>query len=406
MAQRPCSRAITRGRRTWILSLLLLSCVWACDRKAFYEADAALTPLEKQYRSGSDQMFSSVDQVLITPDEGIAVLDRSATRITFLRRDGIVVGTLGRRGSGPGEFEQIGSIGFLSDTLYVSDLQKDAISLFGRNAEFITAIGWASAPIRLDRIAFPATAPQVLTQSGTGLVSPKPGVLFQPEWRLPGVGGLALQVPYLHIDKDGNTTAILWTEANERWFNFEYGGRMLRLSQPFPEHPLVALMIDGTGMVIATRSTVDEAAATVTKLNTSFDTVYHVTLKSPRVPINSALATTLVRLSSISPIDGLGSAADPDVQVVATLAMKAKFFPEVSPGVTQVVPVQDGSVWLRRGLEGRDSTLWTSLLSDGTPGRSTVVPSGEEIVAGRDHLLVTTSHDDLDVPFITVYRFP
>ena len=48
--------------------------------------------------------------------------------------------TIGRAGSGPGEFRGLGSIGFIGDTLYATDFQQRRTTLFGVDGRYLRTI--------------------------------------------------------------------------------------------------------------------------------------------------------------------------------------------------------------------------------------------------------------------------
>src|SRR4051794_18935210 len=71
--------------------------------------------------SASQSQLLSIGLARLGPDGRVYVLDRVDRAIRVFDPTGRLVGTIGRRGAGPGEFQSINSFGWVGDTLWVMD---------------------------------------------------------------------------------------------------------------------------------------------------------------------------------------------------------------------------------------------------------------------------------------------
>jgi len=111
----------------------------------------SITPLRAQRASWSlipDQRYphsdaaplTSVQHITMGPDGNSYVVDIEEDRIDVFDQTGLYVRTIGRRGSGPGEFRIISSLGWIGDTLWVADQALRRITLFTRDGALLEVL--------------------------------------------------------------------------------------------------------------------------------------------------------------------------------------------------------------------------------------------------------------------------
>lgn len=82
-------------------------------------------------------VFYNLSGIAIDSEENIFVLDAGNCRIQKFDKNGNFLQTIGRRGQGPGEFEQPRSIHFdLKDRIYVYDSLRSNLHIFEKNGKF------------------------------------------------------------------------------------------------------------------------------------------------------------------------------------------------------------------------------------------------------------------------------
>jgi hypothetical protein len=86
----------------------------------------------------AETQLGRVTGVVRLRDGTIVVADDAAPALRFFDRDGRHLRSVGRRGSGPGEFEQIGGLWrFAGDSLAVWDLRQSRLSIFSPAGELV-----------------------------------------------------------------------------------------------------------------------------------------------------------------------------------------------------------------------------------------------------------------------------
>lgn len=141
----------------------------------------------------------------------IAVADRSAREVRLYDGAGRFVRSMGRRGSGPGEFRSLTSVWRLAgDTLLVWDAEL-------QRATRLTTGGHLTATLTPDLEGAQSVLPPLVgvLQSGALLFSdPRPTLTLRSE--RPGVR--ADSVTYLLIDPSGGARRAIWREAGPEIF--------------------------------------------------------------------------------------------------------------------------------------------------------------------------------------------
>jgi len=98
-------------------------------------------------------MFWRVTQILVDNEMNIYVLDHRNCHVKKFNKDGKYIRTIGRKGQGPGEFQQpLYSYVNSKGTLYVRDFNK--ISVFNKDGKFLRTI---SLPLRMNPHKFAIT---------------------------------------------------------------------------------------------------------------------------------------------------------------------------------------------------------------------------------------------------------
>jgi hypothetical protein len=83
--------------------------------------------------------------VVATSGGDVLVLDSKPAVIKHYSADGTFLNTIGREGSGPGEFHDYGGLYVARDTLLHQDAEQTRASVYGIDGKFITS--WTSAPM-------------------------------------------------------------------------------------------------------------------------------------------------------------------------------------------------------------------------------------------------------------------
>ena len=133
----------------------LIGIASSCVRAPDAVTDADRLPslvVEEELRIGSiedpDAGFSGISAVAVDDAGLVYVLERVDRHVRVYDADGTRLRTLGRAGSGPGEFRSVTAVGVHGDTVWVTDAGQRRITLFRRDGELIGTV--TAVPVELE----------------------------------------------------------------------------------------------------------------------------------------------------------------------------------------------------------------------------------------------------------------
>lgn len=366
----------------------------------------ALALARETHINGRSTTMSSVGGAVMIPPGGIAVAQPSEHLIRFFDSHGRDVGSVGARGSGPGEFAVISRIGTLGDTIWAFDGRLRRFTLFAPTSggwEYartvhpsyrIASTGTAANGVAADY----AVTPQALYPNGSvqallqSLAEPKEAGYFVVD----SVGRLRNRVAsYSSAEHDPRLSYF------HRFADGSVRGGI------FPLAPLPHRQISSDGalhVVVETEITSSRAVAvTVTLLGHAGDTLYSVRHPFEGSPVPRAEAErrteeTYTRLR--------GSLQNPDASRALEAAeawRRSARTPSAYPPLRDVIVGSDSSVWLLM----RDSSQSAPLLRLGATGSVSgraVLPKGSRVLAASSTHIWVVELDYDDVPSLLRYR--
>ena len=362
-----------------------------------------------QARIGSindpDQSLTQVDQVLFGPNGTMYIAQRKDANVRVYSADGELLATIGRSGDGPGEFRSIDRLGFLEDTLYVTDSSLGRISYFG-DSRFLKSVFWVTQMFPAPDGMYLSTVPQVLLPDGSGLAAIYHTTIRTSEPK--GVLTTEYETPYFHVWRESQQIdTVAWGGNHFKSTGVTSAGTTFRFACPdFTRGPLHNLMINGTGVVVVEQVNDDQAptAFRVRLIGPRGDTVFDEAVPYAPVAVSEPAvqrAVKQIRDASRHSVHTVDVPAAPEIE----RAMRAAdCIPANLPPVSQVVTTQDGSIWLRREDLATDSILWNILGQGGRIQGRLWLPSSQTVAAMADDILAVTERDELDVPFVVRYR--
>ncbi|MES2521291.1 MAG: hypothetical protein V4617_01240 [Gemmatimonadota bacterium] len=331
---------------------------------------------------------------------GIVAAFPRENAIRFFTRDGKHLRSIGRQGSGPGEFERLGSIGWLGDTLWAVDRNGGRIHLFGPSGKYLrtkpalatTHDGfgvYASSMLQGGWVAYNGSLYADAMAAGRPRVAPM--TVWQPpagrpkEYARIATGTLSLVLP-------GN--GLMSSSARE--------------AQRFNRDGIVRTAPDGRSLVVVDRD--PKASGGVAQYTVSIVEPNGVrrtsrTFKAPAVSVRKEHLAEFVR----SYVEGMRtgprgkdhfpSDASAKDYLTANLPMPAMY-----PAVSGLLVGTDGAIWLRAQDLGEPSVTWTVLDARLEPRYRVTLPVEFTPKAGTRDELWGTMVDDDDVPYFVHYR--
>ena len=332
------------------------------------------------------------DQILVSqPDEH---------HLRIFSRDGGSLGIIGRRGQGPGEFEEVSRVGLHGDEVWVSDGLLGRVSFFDSAYEYVSSVSVRGHPTmgasRFDvravladgsllamrrRSAIEASDPSQPPQS-LFLLDPR-GVLRDTVAVLPGLS------PVAEI-RDG-------LRSQRRVF----------LIRPVVNRSLWSAAPDGTGFVI-----VHQEAATagephtfsVTRFSGSADTVFALNVPYRPVPVPGDWLRQNVD-EQVRVHEGGGDASVADLGRFRRAVREAIDMFDFFPPIAGVHAAADGATWLKLRTDD-DSFEWIVLDEAGSEIRRLRAPAGLGLASADRNGAWFVEHDHFDIPYIVRYDFP
>ena len=355
-------------------------------------------------QSDPDIGFTSVGGVVVGPDRRMYVSERQDLQMRIYDAAGNLERVVGRRGQGPGEFQSMGHLGLLGDTVWVLDSRNRRITLFNLDGDLIESV----------------RAPRILLSPAPDLVALRPTYL-RPDrnWvsgaaMEVGIEGVSYTVPELLFDPSGaladtlrNVEIVIRLRVTIDSISFL--PEDLLLDDPIISHD------PGVRTVIVRRAgaTSDVPSTfSVTSISVSGDTVFDTSFEYRPMPVSDTYIDRVVESLAAGRQARMGAGR-------FERALRSGL-PPFHPPVTQVRFGEDGAIWLRR--ESEDGAIWPIWLRrersegeteaqywilepDGVVRGTVNIPSTVRIMWSGTDEFVGMELDDLDVPWLIRYRF-
>ncbi len=361
---RPVSPAVSHrshpGRCFVIAVLAVLTAGGAAPASAQTTFDdARLLPLTREFLiegPAADPALNAVSDAVLASNGDVLVLDYGDVVIKRFGQRGALIGTIGRAGSGPGEFRGLSEAGWTGDTLWVHDATLRRITLFA-----------GEKSVR----SFPVQSPFAGTHSSLRPMAVR-GSRIRVGVAVTPIQPDGTQQDFLLFHDDpltGSTGTIrpLSRAGATLSLDVQHQGRLSHVqgSQPFSSAPLWGIARRG-GVVVVDRqgaTTPSPAQFTVSRYNEFGTPIFTRSLSYRPQRLDLATQASTLAWMRNSPI----TYNDAEVKRVVII-------PPFLPPVQEAVIGSDGLTWLG---------LWEPV---GNAERTTVVLDEKGVVLGRVRL--------------------
>jgi hypothetical protein len=225
------------------------------------DSDVPLWTLKEELRIGShdDPEQSLTDplvDIVISRNGHVYIPQHATGEIRQYDSSGRFIRTIGRSGSGPGEFRMLWTIGLLADTLYAFDLNPGRLSLFSLDGTHLTTRRFEHEPIsENDR----PEVPSELLPDGTALLLTQ---FTDPS------DDAGHTTALLRIDRTGKVLNTLFSHSTSSSLVIPLGDSgTYHTSRPLPDYPIAAVAPDGSRMAILERYAVGDVADARTRVS-------------------------------------------------------------------------------------------------------------------------------------------
>ena len=324
--------------------------------------------------------LGAIGQVLVHRSGALYVTQPRERTVLAYSPTGEFRFAFGRQGEAPGEFTQLSRVGWLGDTLWISDAFRRRVSLFDTAGGFLGSFGFS---------------PEIEGAHGAHAVAmlADGSVLVSGGWSISALARSAADsVPLVRTSRDGSVRATLGHLAvRNRALSFTSGGGTIVGVQPLDDSPLVAAAADGSGFVVADPG-VEAGRMTfrVTRIAADGETVFSRACEFEPRPITDPWLDTLV------------ARLGPPLNQVPRDRL---YRPSHVPPVSMVVAARDGTTWLRAAqpLSDSASVEWRVLAPDGSEADVVLLPASVRVHEADGRRFWATTSDADGVPQIDVY---
>lgn len=361
-----------------------------------------------------DDGFSRIISVDVDRDGNIYALEGMASEIRVFDPQGRLMRRIGRRGGGPGEFENIPSFGVKGDTLWSYDSRAGRITLFNRQGEVIstaltmgvgvpvrTGTGYVT-PERMTRDGlFVGWFTRVSFNRGDDVVEATP-TASMPRFIFDASGAV--------VDTMGSLATppprMVPPENHEgsSWERITVGGRTYTVPDPPTELPTWLPLADGHVVVdVPYASTAEAGTFSVTRMGAAGDTMYHRILRyRPQPYTEDHLLAAAGRQPTVI-INGQARSNPMDDATINALRARMEF-PEFMLPVRGARSFSDESVWLQLVTEPDAPPRWVVLDGDGEVQGHVELPQQSRPLWTDGQTILASVPDEFDVPWLVRYR--
>jgi len=340
-----------------------------------------------------DLGLSQIGAMAEGPHGELYLTDRGEARVIVVDTKGRLARMVGRRGEGPGEFRFVGSLGWMGDSLWVSDPAMRRLSFFGADGEYLRSLPF---PVLRPRRPGLELSTEAILGDGS--------LLIRENWGVSDASFVAATgLLVLRATRAGRITDTV------RWLAARRGAMVVRLptggimqrDQPWSDDDLHAIDPRGTEFIVVERPTAESPASarfrllvygTDGRLRFERSVPYDpVALTGSRfdAEVQRAAAPILRRFSSA------GHAKD---------AVALEFFrPRFLPPVRNLLVGRDQSIWINVQRKESDET-WLVFDKTGTLTGTILAPPQVRLLAVSSTGAWGIELDPNDLPIPVRYR--
>jgi hypothetical protein len=351
---------------------------------------------------GTRDLLAHVQSLAIGPAGQIAVAEFQDRRIRIFDRSGKPIQSLGREGSGPGEFRSISNVGWFSDTVWAYDARARRLTYFKAGKQIGTRDIDSGARVLEGSQAGPghdftfrSTLPQMWTPNRSFIAmlsvpSESAPTDFEGERIILGLvtTGSVVQRILVNVSAPPGISA----RSNQA---------LMYARQPFLKSAVYAIAPDASRIAVLTNQPTGaerEHTFEIVMISTQGDTLYR-----QRYPYKPQRITKAISDSTLgAELETIGKRG-PGSSELASAFRRQVVIPVVFPPVEGLVAGSDGSLWIRL----RDTPQGRPYLVVDERGREVgtgLLPTNAVVMAANAQKAWAVHLDQYDVPSIVRYE--
>jgi hypothetical protein len=353
-----------------------------------------------QWRLVPEQRFGSLDgpdalthvSGLLSDDKGrVYVAQMQESHIKVFDRSGKFLYTIGRNGSGPGEFKDVSSMQWIADTLVVPDYRQKRVNLFAADGKVITT--W---PLQ-NPGKFPGT-PSHVTFLRTRLHAAVGGfpLSFAADGRVKTSAAVLLGKDEALVD-----TLYVRDLTRQYWTVTHCGNGYYVGGAAIDNDPWFLGVPNAGGLyVLIPGGEKKPGELVVRKYGENGKRQYERTLRLTPRPVTPHVRDSIINHLAAPHIKKCGGAASAVRSKYREVVPIAKYYPPIDSGMASA----DGSLWLREGGQSGATQRWRVLDATGKDIAMVTAPAGARLQHVNAQYVYAMQRDEFDVQSIVRYR--
>ncbi len=348
-------------------------------------------------------LLTYVTSLVLDSDSSLYLADPQLGLILQLEPTGDFRRTIGRRGSGPGEFHSVLTLGLHRDSLWAMDPGLVRLTLMPRRGRGVVTVPFGGTAVTLASSARPQTRtgiPAAVLPDGSLLVQE---VVRDSASRV-GEASHSFLLRTARSLEVMDTVVRLSMEHSGMGFIYRDGESHYR--QPFGDDPLYATSSDGSLLVTVTRDVSGRTSAgrfIVTAWGEGKRRLFtrEISYEAMRLP-RSAVDSVIDQFSRPQRRD------EPSTPVTADSIRRRLFRPAYFPPVEEVKVARDGAVWLKVRFADSPEGVgdWLVLSRHGFELARVTLPASFRLLEANRRTAWGVEGDQLDVPLVVRYVIP
>ncbi len=334
---------------------------------------------------GEDGVIAVDPRTRVTPlpNGAVALIESGGTAVALVSRGSRTIRRIGRTGSGPGEYRAVRAVGYVNDTLWISDTQLRRVTYLPQYGEG----KYETRPFNTVGRGAAIFAPAGISAAGVA-VSESSGM------QMAGTAGGPMRIPVVRTGSSGmpvrDTVAML--NVRNRVHTIRTGKGMTVALQPLSDSDLWA--VSGNGAFVAyvrrshERGMLGTATSTMVTLHDMAGPVRYTYQFPPPRPLQNADARAAIarRLTEMNAIRATVRVAP----ITPDMFARDAYIPPYWTDVEEAVVADDGRVVLRGNDWAGDSVPHVILTSAGIKAGVLMFPRSQRVRAIRGDQIWST----------------
>lgn len=350
--------------------------------------DHSVALLTEQVRiDGTSEDLVSIGAVAVASDGAIAFTQVQDGAVRLYSADGIVVGSFGRQGDGPGEFQRPAALGWIADTLWVYDTQGRRVTYVTRSLQLLRTHSNVASTLRVvpedaGRIPeFLRSFPAAVRQGES---------IYATLYPASGDGAIGF------VSMDGTIEQILAYPPPGDVGQLRSPSGTSTVSLPIRNSSLTAVAPDANRVAVAMAALdgPDVGTFSLDVIDASGDT-----LVARRYPFVVELISKAVGDSAIAARAEMIRQMSPEL---ADLLASEGTYPPMFPPIRSLMIGQDNTVWIEQRLREGSYPLYV-IAPDGEPIGTLFNPQDRRIVSVTRESMWVVERNEVGIESLVRY---